>query len=146
MSSTSNESASKGMRIGLWAAQIVLGLMYIPAGAMKLFSPVAQVATQIPWAGDVPEWFLRMIGAIDLSAGLGVLLPALTRIAPGLTVWAAIGSIALQICALVFHLSRGEYFVAPVNLVLIALSLYVAWGRAKKAPIRAREAATTVAS
>jgi uncharacterized membrane protein YphA (DoxX/SURF4 family) len=132
---------SKGLRIGLWCVQALLALVYIPAGAMKLFSPVAQGAAQIPWAGDVPEAFLRLIGVVDLSAGLGLLLPALTRIAPRLTVWAAIGSIALQICAMLFHISRGEYPVVPMNLTIIALSAYVAWGRARRVPIAPRGAA-----
>ena len=130
--------ASKGMRIGLWLSQLLLALVYIPAGAMKLFAPVSVVAAQIPWAGDVTEPFLRLIGAVDLSAGLGILLPALTRIAPGLTVWAARGSIALQICAMAFHAIRGEFAVLPMNFVIIGLSLYVAWGREKRAPIAAR--------
>ncbi|MEI8633189.1 DoxX family protein [Vibrio sp. PP-XX7] len=105
---------------------------------MKLFAPVQQVAANIPWAGDVPEHFLRLIGIVDLSAGLGVLLPALTRIYPRLTILAAIGSIMLQMCAMGFHTSRGEYMVIPFNLVLIALAAFVAWGRAKKSPIISR--------
>lgn len=134
-------TSSKGLRIGLWSAQALLALVYVPAGAMKLFSPVAQVAAQIPWAGDVPEAFLRLIGVVDLSAGLGLLLPALTRIAPRLTVWAAIGSIALQVCAMSFHISRGEYPVVPMNLTIIAFSAFVAWGRTRRAPIVPRGAA-----
>lgn len=138
--------ASRKMRYGLWTAQILLALVYVPAGLTKLFSPVAQAAAQIPWAGDVPELFLRFIGLVDLSAGLGLLLPALTRIAPKLTIWAGIGSTTLQICAMVFHISRGEYMVVPFNAVIIALSVYVAWGRAKKAPITARGSRAVLAS
>lgn len=138
MSNPTIQTASKPLRIGLWLSQIALALVYAPAGTMKLFSPVAQVATQIPWAADVPTWFLRAIGVVDLSAGLGILLPALTRIAPGLTVWAARGSIALQICAIFFHGIRNEWAVIPFNAVLIALALLVAWGRSQRAPITAR--------
>lgn len=145
-SSLHARAPSKGLRIGLWCAQALLALVYLPAGAMKLFSPVAQVAAQIPWAGDVPEAFLRLIGVVDLSAGLGLLLPALTRIAPRLTVWAAIGSIVLQICAMSFHISRGEYPVIPMNLTIIAFSAFVAWGRARRAPIAARGAVLAPAS
>ncbi len=130
--------ASKRLRIALWIAQVLLALVYIPAGLTKLFSPVAEVATQIPWAADVAVPFLRFIGAVDLSAGLGIILPALTRLAPRLTIGAAIGSVVLQIAALIFHSSRGEFFVVPFNLVLIALSAFVAWGRIKKAPIAGR--------
>lgn len=145
-SSNTQPTASKGMRFGLWFSQLLLALVYVPAGLMKLTSPVAQVATQIPWAADVPELFLRFIGLVDLSAGLGLLLPALTRIAPRLTVFAAYGSVALQVCALFFHISRGEYVVVPMNLVLIALALFVAWGRTRKAPIAPRGAVATAVS
>lgn len=130
--------ASKALRVALWVAQILIALVYIPAGGMKLFSPVAEVAAQIPWAGDVPVAFLRFIGMVDLAAGLGVLLPSITRIAPKLTVWAAVGSVLLQCCALCFHISRGEYVVVPVNLVVMGLSFFVAKGRARRAPIAAR--------
>ncbi len=127
--------SSRSVRISLWVAQLLLALTYIPAGAMKLLSPVAQVAANIPWAGDVPELFLRFIGVVDLSAGLGILLPSLTRIYPRLTVAAAIGSSVLQVLALCFHASRGEFMVIPFNVFLIALSVFVAWGRLTKAPI-----------
>ncbi|PLK47004.1 DoxX family protein [Uliginosibacterium sp. TH139] len=146
MASNIQPTASKGMRFGLWFSQLLLALVYMPAGLMKLTSPVAQAATQIPWAADVPEMFLRFIGLVDLSAGLGLLLPALTRIAPRLTVFAAYGSVALQLCAFFFHISRGEYFVLPMNLLLIALALFVAWGRTKKAPIASRSALAVAAS
>lgn len=146
MASNSLPTASKGMRFGLWFSQVLLALVYVPAGLMKLTSPVTQVATQIPWAADVPELFLRFIGLVDLSAGLGLILPAVTRIAPRLTVFAAYGSVALQVCAFIFHISRGEYVVLPMNLVLIALALFVAWGRTRKAPIVSRNALAVTVS
>jgi hypothetical protein len=46
--------------------------------------------------------------------------------------------VALQGSAIVFHLSRGEAADTPFNFVLIALSLVVAWGRHRKAPITPR--------
>lgn len=140
MSNPTLTTASKPLRIGLWLSQTVLALVYVPAGAMKLFSPVAQVAAQIPWAADVPSWFVRIIGVVDLSAGLGILLPALTRITPGLTIWAARGSIVLQICAMFFHGLRNEWAVLPFNAFLIALAVFIAWGRSSRAPIAARGA------
>lgn len=146
MTTNSLPTASKGLRFALWFAQGLLLLVYAPAGLMKLFSPVAEVASQIPWAADVPEAFLRFIGLVDLSAGLGLTLPALTRIAPRLTVAAAYGSVALQVCAAIFHASRGEFAVVPMNLVLIGLALFVAWGRTRKAPIAARGAGAVAVS
>jgi hypothetical protein len=77
-------------------------------------------------------------GVLDLLGGIGILLPAVTRIAPALTVLAALGCTALQVGAIVFHLSRGEAADTPFNVLLAALALFVAWGRRSKAPIAAR--------
>ena len=124
-------------RVGLWIAQILLAAMYIPSGVMKLTKPLAELAQQMAWTADLPQ-LVRIAGAADLAAGLGLLLPALTRIAPGLTVWAAIGATVLQLFAIVLHASRGEFAVLPINVTMIALQVFVAWGRSKKAPIAPR--------
>jgi hypothetical protein len=129
---------SQALRIGLWIAQVLLFVLFGGAGLTKLFTPIATLSGMMPWTGDHSEAFVRAIGFIDLAGGVGVLLPALTRIKPGLTVLAALGCTALQVCALVFHLSRGEAAVTPLNLVLLALSAFVLWGRGRKAPIQPR--------
>lgn len=67
-----------------------------------------------------------------------MLLPALTRILPGLTVLAALGCSVLQVFALVFHLWRREAMMAPVNIVMLGLSLFILWGRGRRIPILPR--------
>lgn len=86
----------------------------------------------------MPEALVRFTGLVDLAGGLGVLLPALTRILPRLTVWAARGIIALQVLAGAFHLYRGEAMLLPFNLLLLAMAVFVAWGRNTRAPIASR--------
>ena len=77
--------------------------------------------------------------ARDTSVGgIGVLVPSLTRIRPGLAVTAALGCAALQVSAIAFHVSRGEAANTPFNAVLVALALFVAWGRRSRAPITPR--------
>jgi hypothetical protein len=44
----------------------------------------------------------------------------------------------LQISAIDFHVSRGALANTPFNVLLVALSLFVAWGRRSKAPIASR--------
>ena len=128
----------RGIQIGLWAAQALIALVFIGSGFLKLSTPIAQLSANMPWTGQYPEGFVRFIGLVDLAGGLGILLPSLTRIVPRLTVLAALGCVVLQVFALVFHLSRGEAMVTPLNMVLLALSLFVLWGRGKKAPILPR--------
>ncbi|MGX1318732.1 putative membrane protein YphA (DoxX/SURF4 family) [Bradyrhizobium sp. USDA 377] len=141
MSATTLETATPGraLRIGLWAAQIVLALVFISAGFVKLTTPIPQLAAMMPWAGQYSETFVRSIALVDLAGGIGILLPALTRILPRLTVLAALGCSVLQVIALLFHLSRGEAAVAPLNVVLLALAVFVLWGRNSKAPIAPRQ-------
>lgn len=80
---------------------------------------------------------VRGLGVIDVLGGIGVFLPALTRIKPDLTVLAALGCVALQVYAMVFHISRGEIAATPVNVVFLALSAFVLWGR-RKLPVLPR--------
>lgn len=138
MSQPTNDEPSTTLRIGLWVVQALLGLLFIGTGAWKLLTPVPQLAAMIPWAGQVPQSFLQATAVIDLLGGIGVVLPALLRIRPGLTVLAALGCALLQICAIVFHVSRGEALNTPFNVLLVGLSLFVCWGRRYKAPIPAR--------
>jgi hypothetical protein len=137
-SSESKITSSWPLRASLWFSQILLAAVYLPAGMMKLFSPVSSVASQIPWAAEVPEWFLRSIGFIDIAAALGILLPTLLRLYPRLAPTAAAGSVLLQICAMIFHSYRGEWMVVPMNLCILGLSWWVYIGRLKKAPVVSR--------
>jgi len=141
MSTTAIEIATPGraLRIGLWVAQALVFFAFASAGLVKLLTPIPQLAAMMPWAGQYSETFVRIIGLIDLAGGVGILLPALTRILPRLTVLAALGCTVLQVFALVFHISRGEAAVTPLNFVLLALTLFVLWGRNRKAPIAPRQ-------
>jgi hypothetical protein len=88
--------------------------------------------------GQVSPSFLYTTAVFDTLGGLGVVLPSVTRIRPRLTVLAALGCVALQTCAIVFHFSRGEAANTPFNFVLVVLALFVAWGRRSRAPIPPR--------
>ena len=100
--------------------------------------PVDKLAGMWVWPGQVPTWFLHLTGILDVAGGIGVLLPAVTRVRPRLTVLAALGCTLLQIAAIIFHLSRGEAAVVPLNAVLLALSVFILWGRWRQAPIAPR--------
>jgi len=141
MSTTTFETATPGraLRIGLWAAQVLLAFVFISAGLVKLLTPIPQLATMMPFAGEYSETFVHSVALVDLAGGVGILLPALTRILPRLTVLAALGCSVLQVFAFIFHISRGEAATTPLNVVLLALSLFVLWGRNSKAPIAPRQ-------
>jgi uncharacterized membrane protein YphA (DoxX/SURF4 family) len=128
-----DKDSGRGLRIGLWVAQGLLALAFGMAGGMKLF-----VATdKSPVFSDMP-WLIRFIGVSEVAGALGVILPAATRIAPVLTPIAAVGLAIIMVLAGAFHVQRGEISHLPPVLFLFAMSVFVAWGRFKKAPIAPR--------
>jgi uncharacterized membrane protein YphA (DoxX/SURF4 family) len=134
------------MRYTLWFLQILLALAFLAAGWMKLTTPIDQLAQAMVWAGDVPVGLVRFIGLAELAGGLGLILPALTRIQPQLTPLAGAGLALVMLLAVAFHLTRGEFgFIVP-NIVLLALAAFVAYGRWKLAPIPPRSASSSMSA
>lgn len=132
-------TASTAMKLALWVAQIFIALMFCYSGYLKLATPLPALAEMgMAWPSEVSPVFLTFIGLVDLAGGIGILLPALTRIMPRLTVWAALGCSVLQICAIIFHALREEFALLPFNFILLALALFVLWGRSNRAPVTPR--------
>ena len=127
-----------GMRIALWIVQVLLALAFGFAGVMKSTAPIAELAEKMVWPGALPEPLVRFIGASELLAAIGLILPSATRIKPGLTPLAAAGLVVVMTLAVLFHISRGELHALPINGVLGGLAAFVAWGRWKRAPIAPR--------
>lgn len=121
------------LRTFLWLCQSALAFFLLWGAYMKLGMPVEDAAKMAPWVAVHPG-LAKFTGVVDLLGGLGIVLPALLRIRPGLSVLAALGIIVLQVLAMGFHLSRGETMVLPMNLVLLALAAFVLWGRTRALP------------
>ncbi len=130
-----NSNSSKWMNISLWVVQGLLAVMFLMAGANKLFQSIPELSKMLPWVTQVPEGLVRFIGFSELLGGIGLLLPAILRIKPILTSYAAIGLAVVMLLASIFHISKGEMSVIGMNFVFMAMALYVAWGRMKKVPI-----------
>jgi uncharacterized membrane protein YphA (DoxX/SURF4 family) len=126
--------------IGLWVAQALLAALYLMAGWMKLSQPMAGLAAMgMGYATEMPELFVRFVGLMEVLGAIGLIAPAASRILPILTPLAALGLSVVQVAAIILHAVRGETAMTlPMNLVLLALSLLVLWGRIRKAPIAAR--------
>ena len=103
--------------------------MYLMAGVMKTFM-TAKAKETLPWAKERSDVFVRFVGTSELLGALGMFLPMLTGILPWLTALAAVGFAIIQVLAIfTVHVPRKEYNVLPINAVLLALAVFVAWGR-----------------
>ena len=126
------------MNILLWALQVLLALAFFAHGAMFLFPPAA-IAEQMN--ASLPRWFQLFLGVAEALAGIGLTLPALTRIQTWLVPSAAAGIMIVMISATVYHLMRGEISSAVTTLVLLVMATFVAYMRWRALPIPSRRAA-----
>lgn len=117
------------MNIALWIVQIALAGMFGMAGVMKSIQPREKLAEKLPWVQDVSTGTLRLIGVSELAAAFGLVLPAVTGIAPILTPLAATGLVIVMLLAALTHARRKEPGAIAFNLVLLLLAALVAWGR-----------------
>jgi len=118
----------------LWILQWLLGLFYIAFGITHFMVPDG-LPEQLSWMYDLTDTEHAVAGTAEILGGLGLILPALTRIRPGLTSLAAGGLMAVMVGAAVFHFGREEWVNIGVNAVLFVLLGYVAYGRWQLAPI-----------
>lgn len=117
------------MNVALWVLQIVLGLAFAVGGFLKATQPKAKLEAQMPWAHDFSAGAIKAIGTVEMLGAAGLIVPAATGILPVLTPLAATGLALTMVAAAIVHLRRGEYAGTMPSLVLLVLSVVVAWGR-----------------
>jgi len=117
------------MGVLVWILQILLAVVFVAAGLVKLIRPKAQLQAQMGWVDDYPDNGIKAIGAAEVLAAIGLILPALTGIGTIFIPLAAVGLVLLMIGAGITHGRRKEYPFVAGNVVLIVLALIVAWGR-----------------
>ena len=120
------------MTRALWIAQGLLALVFLFAGGLKLVLPLEALTAQAP----LPGAFLRFIGVAEVLGAIGLVLPGLLRIRPGLTPLAAAGLVIIMIGATVVTLAGGQVAPALIPLAVGILSAFVAYGRWRLAPFR----------
>jgi uncharacterized membrane protein YphA (DoxX/SURF4 family) len=130
------------MGVALWVVQWLLALLFLWAGGMKLVLPLEQLAGPIP----LPGAFLRFIGVAEVLGGLGLILPGLLGVRPGLTPLAAAGLVIIMIGATGLSLASGDAVTALIPFVVGALAVFVAYGRWRLVPPRGTAAGSALES
>ena len=122
------------MNIVLWILQGLLAVVFLMAGFMKVSQSKdalkEQAGERMAWVDDVSDSNLKLIGILEILAGIGLILPQLTGILPWLTPLAAVGLVLTMIGAMMLHVRRSDGAQAiVVNVVLLLLAAFVAYGR-----------------
>jgi putative oxidoreductase len=130
------------MNILLWVLQIVFGLYFLAVGVLHFVVPPGLPA-QMAWMYDLSTPLHTVSGLAEILGGLGLILPAITRIQTRLVVWAAAGLALVMLFATIWHIPRGEYMNMVLTLVNAVIMIFIAYGRARLAPLSDRGAAKT---
>jgi hypothetical protein len=123
------------MNYALWTVQGLLAALFLFAGGMKLILPLEALAGPIA----LPGLFMRFIGVAEVLGAIGLILPGLVRIKPGLTPLAAAGLVIIMIGATGITLMGGAIAPALIPLVVGLLSAFVAYSRWRLMPHRGRK-------
>ena len=117
------------MNVVLWILAGLLAVAFLGAGLTKLTQPKEKLAATMGWVEDFSPATVKLIGALEVLAAIGLILPAAFDVVPVLVPLAAVGLVALMIGAALTHARRREIPLIVVNLVLLALAVVVVWGR-----------------
>jgi hypothetical protein len=120
------------MNLALWIVAGLLAVAYLFGGGGKLIMPKEKIAAFGPsarWVEDFSAGSVKTIGALEVLAAMGLVLPAALDIAPMLVPLAALGLVIIMAGAAITRIRRHEAKFMVVDLVYLALAAFVAWGR-----------------
>jgi DoxX-like family len=124
----------------LWIVQGLLALVFLFTGGLKLLLPLEVLTEQTPLPGP----FLRFLGVAEVLGAIGLILPGLLGIRPGLTPLAGCGLVIIMVGAAALTLAGvvpGGSGLALIPIVAGLLSAFVAYGRWRLAPRSGRRTA-----
>ena len=130
---------SKVLNVSLWAVQGLLGLSFFMIGMTKITTSNDDlIALGFTYIAHVPTFVPKLAGVAEILGGVGLILPAATRIQPQLTIWAATGLMLVLIIAIIMYSWLGQWANIPSPIVTGGLLAFVIWGRNSKLPIPSR--------
>lgn len=118
------------MNIALWLIAGLLAVAFLAGGIMKLTQPRDKLAERgMGFVEDFGDGRVKAIGALEVLAAVGLVVPAPLGVAAVLVPLAALGVVLLMVGAIVVHVRRGETNLIVFNLAILALAAVVTWGR-----------------
>jgi uncharacterized membrane protein YphA (DoxX/SURF4 family) len=117
------------MNIALWIVAGLLAVAFLASGAVKLIQPKEKLPAGWGWVEDFSAGSIKAVGALEVLAAVGLVVPAVLGVAPVLVPLAAVGLVLLMVGAFITHVRRGEAQGVVMTLVLFAPAVFVAWGR-----------------
>src|SRR5215468_5524389 len=112
--------------------QVLLGFLLTVGGLLKLTVPYAKYTniSAVAWSKEFKPEHIRLIGVLEVSGGVGLIVPLFLHSLTMLTPLAAVGIALYMSGAMATHLRRSEYLYMVGNLVFfLGPALFVAYGK-----------------
>jgi uncharacterized membrane protein YphA (DoxX/SURF4 family) len=117
------------MNTTLWIVQGMLAAVFLASGTMMLTQPHAWLIEKLgTWVEHTPAGLVKLLGALEVLAAIGLIVPKAAGILPVLTPLAACGVVVVMIGAIIIHARENEYLEVVLNVVLGAGAVIVTWG------------------
>ena len=114
----------------LWVAAIILAAAFFGSGLMKVVQGKEKLKKAgMGWVDFFSPGMVKLIGAVEVLAAIGLILPAVLDVAPILVPLAALGLVVTMAGAIITHARMKDYKGMVPAIVLLLLSAFVAWGR-----------------
>jgi hypothetical protein len=112
--------------------QVLIGFLMTVGGLLKLAVPYTKYSNLpgVAWSKDFKPEHIRLIGVLEVSGGVGLIVPLFLQSLTMLTPLAAVGIALYMSGAMATHLRRSEYLYMVGNLmVFLVPALFVAYGK-----------------
>jgi uncharacterized membrane protein len=119
-----SKPSGRAANVTTWVLQVLLGSLFVFAGAMKFITPMEEMTKDMP----LPAAFLYFIGFAEVAGGLGLILPGALKIRRGLTPLAAVG-LAIIMGGAVVTTATMDVSMAALPLIIGLFCAFVAWRR-----------------
>lgn len=114
----------------LWAGQIFLATAFLYSGICKsIYSEKELIEKGQTGVVGLSGTLIRAIGISEIAGSIGIILPWWIKILPVLTPVSAVCFAVLMLLAAPIHYRLKERRNVAVNIILLIVSLLVAWGR-----------------
>jgi len=117
------------MNTVLWIVQAMLGFVFLMVGALKIMQPYDKFKAMMPWVEDFSPAQVKGIGVLEIMGAMGVILPWALGLYTFLTPLAALGLGLVMVGAGLTHIRRKESNMLVMNIALLMMALFVAYGR-----------------
>jgi hypothetical protein len=121
------------MNLALWIVQGLLAALFVLGASFRFTMPMDELAAMT----GLPAALIVFISICEILGGIGLIVPAVTRIKVGLVPLAAAGLTIIMIGATVLTalgVGGGDVAMATFPLVVGILTAFVAYGRSQVRP------------